>query len=378
VIWSPAKTTVETIPATLTSAFLDYGEGSNTFGTSSRRTVIGKDLTELRTSINALGTRPLREGRSCPADFGASATLTMTYGGHHVVMRMLGDTCDGTWVTSDGQRQPDLDGAPFDTVERLAASASPAPKSWVASPSLLTDIYSKSAARERAVALAQVVTLPAQATPARSPDALTPPQNVAVSSSGYLWPGSVNTLVGYLGSHVPEGFVVAHIGPGYGGVTEVVLQPAHVYPASSLVWLQLEPDGSRTQLRMDAEALWLSPRSPHELIPLDTTAARVTIYADGGAKKRAQPAGKDVRAITRALDSSKPERVGVLSCTSSSTPAQSLKLEVLYTVGGHSILFYWADGDCPINAVVDGKRATYLTDPPTALVERLLQWKSPG
>ena len=36
VIWTPSKTAVETIPASLRSALLDYGAGSNTFGTSSR------------------------------------------------------------------------------------------------------------------------------------------------------------------------------------------------------------------------------------------------------------------------------------------------------------------------------------------------------
>jgi hypothetical protein len=297
----------------------------------------------------------------------------MAYGGHHVVMQMLGNTCDATWVTSDGHRQPDLGGEPY--LQRLVASASPAPGSYMASPSLLTDIYSKSAAQARAIALGKRFTFPAQAAPAGTPEAVNPPENVVVSSATYLWPGSVSAVVGYLESHVPEGFVVAHVGPAYGGVTEVVLQPAHVYPAASLISLQLKADGTRTRLRVDEEALWLTPRSPHELIPLDAPAARVTIYAYHGRMKRLHLTGKDVRGITRALDTSKPERAGVFSCSRGTASTESLKLEVLYTVGGHSILFYWGNGDCPVTAVVDGRRATDLTNPPTALVERLLHWK---
>jgi hypothetical protein len=375
VIWTPAKTAVETIPATVKSAVLDYGAGGDTFGTSSRRTLTGKNLTDLRTAINALAS-DAPGTRSCPADDGESATLTMSYGGRRVVMQTLGGTCGDVWVTSDGHRQPDLVGyGAYYTVQRLLASASPAPKSWEARPSLLTDLYLRSAARARAVALAKLVSLPAQVSQVGTPQALNPPENVAISSSAYLWPGSVSSLVGYLESHVPQGFVVAHVGPGYDGFTEVVLQPAHVYPAASLISLQLRPDGTGTRSCVDGEALWLTPRSPHELIPLDTAAARVTIYAYHGRMKRLHLTGKDVRAITRALDTSKPERAGVFSCTRGTAPTESLKLEVLYTVGGHSVLFYWGNGDCPVTAVVDGERATDLTNPPTALVERLLHWK---
>ncbi|MDX6245446.1 MAG: hypothetical protein QOE76_3169 [Frankiales bacterium] len=373
VIWTPAKTPVETIPATVSQAVLDYRAGSNEFGTSSRRTVAGKDLSDLRTVINALPSA-VPGVRSCPADNFESATVTMSYGGHRVVMQTLGDTCGDLWVTSDGHRQPDLGGGAYYVLQRLLASASPAPSGRQAARSLLDDVYSRSAAQVRAAALAKLVALPAAARRAGAPAALNPPENVAVSSSSYVWPTSVTGVVGYLESHPPGGFVVAHVGPGYGGVTDVVLQPAHVYPASSLVWLQLRPDGSGTRLRIDAEALWLPPRSPYELIPLGTPSARVTIYADGGAMKRARLTGKGVRAITRALDTSTTERAGLFSCRSSTAPTESLKLEVVYTVGPHHITFYWANGDCPVNAVVDGKRATYLTNPPTALVERLLHW----
>ena len=52
-----------------------------------------------------------------------------------------------------------------------------------------------------------------------------------------------------------------------------------------------------------------------------------------------------------------------------------LKLEVVYHLGARVLTFYWTNNWCLVSVVVDGKRATDLADPPTALVERLLHWK---
>ena len=57
-------------------------------------------------------------------------------------MVMGEDKCGETWVTSDGQGQPALNGEPYYIVQRLIASATPSPAADVAPAGLLSDLSS--------------------------------------------------------------------------------------------------------------------------------------------------------------------------------------------------------------------------------------------
>ena len=251
VVWTPRKTAPETIPVSLRSATLDFRGGIHTFGANSRHLVTGKDLAQLRTALNALDTAPAGIG-GCPANLDDVATLTMSYGGHRV--QMQGNKCGETSVTSDGHRQPALSGTPYPVIARLVASATPAPADQVAPAALLTDLFDKGAAQRRAAALVRLVTLPAQArdTGPSLPEHVEP--NVASRARTIAWNGSAAGAVHYLTTHLPRGFVVAHVGPGSSGGTEVILQPAHVYPASSLISAVVKGHGTSATVRMNGEA----------------------------------------------------------------------------------------------------------------------------
>ena len=107
-IWTPAKAAIETIPATVTSAQLDYQQGSNTFGHDSRHRVSGAALARLRDAIN-LNVPGYEGDRLCPADDGGNATVTMRYGGHTMVFTIALTGCRYIGVTGDGKQQPTLD-----------------------------------------------------------------------------------------------------------------------------------------------------------------------------------------------------------------------------------------------------------------------------
>lgn len=373
VIWTPPRTSIETIPASVHSGFLDHREGGNTFGMSSRHVLTSVDLDQLRAEINSMGTRA-PGARSCPEDFGDLVTITMTYGGHRVVMTMLGDNCGATSVTSDGHQQPALEGAPLDVVDRIDAAVTPAPPGDVAPESLLRNIFRKADAQARAVTLAGLVPLPWGSRWVPAPTSLYWGPDVAVALRTATVAGSVDRTVSRLVAKVPHGFVVAHVGLERSGGTAVVLQPAHVMPASIRITVHVTAVAEGTQLQVLGEALWLTPRSPHELVPPRASSARVTIWGADHRMTRVELTGAALRPITQALDTSAPARAGVSSCSGRPAP-DPLKLEVRYTVGGHVVLFYWSPGDCPVTATVDGQRATDLTDPPTALVERALHWQ---
>jgi hypothetical protein len=368
VTWTPRKTAVETIPATVHSALLDYSEGNFTFGASSRHMVTGKDFDQIRSAINTLDTAV--PGSPCPPNLAASTTVTMSYAGHRVVMQS--DKCEDTSVVSDGHAQPALRGSiSYLLTARLVASATVAPAQDVAPAGLLTELFSKAAAQQRSRTLARLVTLPRGVRTIADAGTPYPLPNVAVQSRAVAWAGPAASAVSYLSTHVAHGFVVAHGGPTPAGVTTVVLQPAHVYPASSLISVQVSRHGSSTVLRIDGESMWVTPRAAQELIPKGTATARVTIVPEQRPSKRVLLTGKAVLALTRALNSSKPARP-LLPCWLAGR--QLLKLEVRYSVGKHVVTFYWYNSDCVVGALVDGHRVTGLLDPPSALVERLLHW----
>ena len=83
---------------------------------------------------------------------------------------------------------------------------------------------------------------------------------------------------------MPHGFVLAHVGLPYGDTTVASSAAGACLPASSLISLQVSNKGSNVTVRVDGEALWLTPRSPYELVPSGTASARVTIYPEHGKK----------------------------------------------------------------------------------------------
>ena len=119
-IWTPVKTAVETIPASVRSGTLDY-YSYNGFGQDSRRVVSGADLAALVADLNGNPTDWLGS-RSCGSASQAD-TLTLHYAGHEVVFAIGFDGCYDIGVTSDGKRQPDLSccdgGNPFALVDKL-------------------------------------------------------------------------------------------------------------------------------------------------------------------------------------------------------------------------------------------------------------------
>ena len=130
--WTPAKTAIETIPSTVTSAVVDYT--SHAFGSDRRFTVTGSALATIRDGINALQTRADQPASSC-ATSSQSWTVTMTYAGHAVVVSVDDNGCLPVTLTSDGSAQPLLwasqNHAAFspmvEVVDRLASTVAERP-----------------------------------------------------------------------------------------------------------------------------------------------------------------------------------------------------------------------------------------------------------
>lgn len=386
VIWTPAKTAIETIPASVTSATLDYdGSGYNYFGLDSRRVVTGATLAQLRAAINPNPTGWIG-GRSCPADFGDDATLTMRYSGHAVVFTIATSGCEGIGVTSDGKAQPGLtccsNGSLVTLVETLGKTPSaPAATSDPLPSGLLTDLTSIKATDAKDLALLAALPLPPGSVTEPTPEGYfassrNPDLHLVLESRWLSVPLTGAATMAWLTTHLPSGFSVGHIGSSYPAGTEIEEQPRGVYPSSVVLDLNLQGSGATTAMRVDAEKFYLPMRSSVETIPASTTSALLTFAPDVDSKggvpsRRVDYHGKGLKTLISWLNA-RPADWNYYSRSCVAHPSPAAKLGVTFHVGTRVVTFYWYGGNCDMNVLVNGKGSQDLSGPPTALIERLL------
>lgn len=379
--WTPAKTAVETIPASVTSATLDYDSPmfNGTYppiGVDRRRLVTGTPLDQIRDGLNALPTVPDIGGHLCPADFGEQATLTMRYGGHNVVFTLLFTGCAGITVTSDGRQQPALQGYYFSVgpgssalvtaIERLIH----APATGTVAKPFRAAIYSAKAADARANLLLDGLILPAgtakAATPGGTSSLYEDRNNDYLTRSRWLQvPSSRAAQLTYFEAHVPAGLVIADLGV-YGGAPEIVEQLAGAYPSPAALTITLDGGGL---IRLDASVLWSPTRSPSETIPESARSALLTVepYAQGSAlpNRRVQFHGAALKTLINWLDA-RPAKVYTPPCRGGTA-----KVGATFHLKGRVVTFYTED-PCTTIVVVNGKAAPYLAGSFASIVERLL------
>lgn len=382
VIWTPAKTDIETIPASVTSAQLDYQQGLNTFGHDSRHVVTGANLARLRDAINL--NVPGDEGdRLCPADDGGNATVTMRYGGHTMLFTIALTGCRYIAVTSDGKQQPVLDccagtaaSPSVDTVVNTIAQA-PTTAASKAEPTprrLLTSLTSVPRTLAVDQTLLASLRLPPsavrdQAPPGQPVDLRDTNQHVVDANQWWTLPSPRGAAVSWVTTHVPRGFSIAHLGTDYDGSAVVVEQPVGVYPSPVELVITLSTKGSGTGVQVEARKFYLPTRSAAETIPFTVKTAQLSIQHGQGPTRRVQVSGPDLTRLIRSLNTA-PAVWYVWPCT---TTGSDTKLGVLFHTGRHTVNFYWYGNSCQTISVVDGQAAPPLSPPPTALVERLVQ-----
>ncbi|BEP13587.1 hypothetical protein acdb102_18980 [Acidothermaceae bacterium B102] len=381
--WTPAKTAIETIPASVTSATLDYYSPFfnglyPALGADRRRVVTGAPLAHLRGDINALKTPPNTAAHSCPADFGDQATLTMRYAGRTVVVTVPLTGCMPVAITSDGKQQPWLSGLYFGDGPGSSALISAimrlvhAPVRGTVARPFRTAIYSAKAADTRANLLLDELTLPAgtakMATPKGENDFYQDRNNDYLIRSRWLSvPLSRPALLTYLQAHVPAGTVIAHLGTTDTDGPDIVEQLAGVYPSPAAVTLTL---GSAGQLELDAAVQWSPSRSPLETIPASTRSALLTIepYTQGSRlpTRRVEFHGAALAPLIQWLNT-RPAKVYTPPCSGGTA-----KVGATFHLKGRVVTFYTED-PCTTIVVVNGKAAPYLTGSFAAIVERLLK-----
>jgi hypothetical protein len=388
VTWTPPKTAVETIPAKVTRATLD--STSTTFGTDRRRLVTGAALDQIRAGVNALSTERIG-GRLCPAGTGELWTLTLQYDGHIIVVSNGDGTCPEIAITSDGKAQPVLAGYGYDTgdpgaandagiveeVEGLAHATvqGPVPEKFRG------QIFSARAADARAVAMLDGLRLPAATTTVPGTNPLYEDRNndVLTRSRRLHVLVSRQTLTNYLTTHVPPGFIVAHLGQQYDGALLIVEQLAGADPSRVGVTITLEAAGV---VDLDATALWSPSRSAAETIPTSTRSALLTYdpypVVPGLPSRRVDYHGAGLVTLIDWLNN-RPAMLYGGSCPSGrATTEPPAKLGATFHVGARVVTFYWYTTGCQVIAVVNGKHAPYLSGAPTAIVEALLHVRRQG
>ena len=378
--WTPPKTAIETIPPTVTSAVLDYT--TQAFGSDRRRAVPGPALAAIRAGVNAMKTGAIGPAPSCPA-LSEMWSITLTYAGHDVVLSNGDAGCAEVAVTSDGAAQPLLypseDPDPYTAmvavVDRLAAAA---PEGLVPRQ-FRRRITTTKAAQARALSLLDALPLPPGTTSVKPPTGGVRlyddrNQDYLVRSRWVHVALSDAALPTYLTSHVPAGSTIAHLEPSH-PYAQVVEQLTGALP--SPVVLTVRSWGRRV-FELAASAQWSASRSAAEHVPASVRSALLTFEPEqpvvGAVSRRVQYTGAGLVALIQWLNTRQAANP-YGSCEGRSSP---YKIGATFHVGARVVTFYWQAGDCSATAVVNGKRAPGLVEPPTALVERLLKVHPPS
>ncbi len=158
-----------------------------------------------------------------------------------------------------------------------------------AAPSPDTEQGRKAEAAELATSLLRLVTLPAGATPVTSPPAAgltAAPESqetnrIAAAHTFFTVPGTIDSVLTFVQTHVPAGFTSN--GGGWGGPPYTA--EVDLYGAPTLAfqppWLTVSVGlaGSLVGVRVDSQVIWLPVRTPAEFIP--TTVQGATLVAAG-------------------------------------------------------------------------------------------------
>ena len=109
VVWTPARTAVETLPADVTTGTLAYTSALSSSGPQHvvHHTLTAPEVKQVAAVINAQQTQAPGV-RNCPSDDGERAALAFEYGGHHVVFTFTLTGCTDIAVSADGVAQPTL------------------------------------------------------------------------------------------------------------------------------------------------------------------------------------------------------------------------------------------------------------------------------
>ena len=158
-----------------------------------------------------------------------------------------------------------------------------------AAPTPDTEQARKAEAAELANSLLHLVTLPAGATPVTSPPAAgltAAPESqetnrMAVAHTFFTVPGTIDSVLTFVQTHLPAGFTSN--GSGWGGppyTAEVDLygEPTLAFQ-QPLLMVSARLSGPLVGVRVDSEVIWLPVRTAAEFIP--TTVQGATLVAAG-------------------------------------------------------------------------------------------------
>lgn len=209
----------------------------------------------------------------------AIAALTITLAG--CASKTAGSA--GTPASSPGsQLDPDVS---------AAASPSVAPFSLnsPAAPNPDTEQARTAEAASIANSLLGLITLPAGATQVTSPPApaLTEApssemtKRMAVAHTFYTAPGSIDSVLTFVQTHLPAGFTNQGGGSGGPPYTAEVILYGQSTPAYEQPWLMVSATeaGSLIGVRVSSQVVWLPVRTPAEIIP--TTVQGATLVGTG-------------------------------------------------------------------------------------------------
>jgi hypothetical protein len=181
-------------------------------------------------------------------------------------------------------------------------------------PSPDTEQARKAEAALVANSLLRLVNLPAGATPVTSPPAAgltAAPESeetnrMAVAHTFYTAPGTIDSVLTYVQTHLPAGFTSN--GSGYGGppyTAEVDLY-GEPTPAFQQPWLMVSVglSGSLVGVRVDSQVVWLPVRTPAEFIPATVQGATVVATGDSqdATNKTLNLNAKDARALAATIN----------------------------------------------------------------------------
>ena len=280
VIWLPPRQAAETIPVSVTSATMDYTgpRDSPTWIQSTttpkpahaHRTLTGARLKAIVTDLNGLATESPGV-RSCPMDFGETATLRFTFGGRHVVFSHDFAGCGEVTVTGNGHQLPTLVGSDRLTTDLYAAIGvveTPIPRvppqgSRVTTPAPRVTVLEHDRVQAQRVGDAAInVGGPQDAQ--LTHQAGSPPRPAYAGAGHFVdrasfWTvrGTVAELAAYVRATTPKGFVAAEPVRYKGSLRVFVIEPRdRTKPIKALVLVSMMQSGDSVSYRVDAQTGW--------------------------------------------------------------------------------------------------------------------------
>jgi hypothetical protein len=197
------------------------------------------------------------------------------------------------------------------------------------------------------------------------------------SKRWFTVPASISQVAASIHAHVPRALGCGPVGMGVSlrvGTTQVSAMTCSVAraPTTRQVQVSALPEGTRTDVLVDVQVVWVPPKTRFDTVPPTLTSARLT-FASAVEGVKAAPlavSGADLRRLTAALNAdpvAPPE-----SMPDSCPPGQG---EATLTVSPHVAFQIDVYGCDRVTVLVDGASETMFAydETPGALVHALLK-----